>query len=311
MFVGSNSRKRPQSGELRTGTTDSSNLSEIYLLEQWKSDCKDQEGCQQIINSHLPYLTQSLQNLELRQLALDIIQLLTVEQKNRHAIAQTPNLMDQIEKLRIGSLSQKKLADEVYERLLDAFLLGQAMDIGVPFGDKENVPIGADKKPTSRQAKIVARPGADNKSKTASPSEKTSTTTSTSSSSTQSSFTVNLFVENMDEKILTEIESCLLKCKGVISFFSDVDDGKIVVRLSSENITDDVIGNIYDTTKHRTSVIKGDYDSSGYPLYISDNPNKKGEGGFFSSLYQIVSVSEVHTHPRDKNAKGGWLGSWW
>jgi hypothetical protein len=35
--------------------------------------------------------------------------------------------MDQIEKLRIGSLSQKKLADEVYERLLDAFLLGQVI----------------------------------------------------------------------------------------------------------------------------------------------------------------------------------------
>lgn len=150
----------------------------------------------------------------------------------------------------------------------------------MPFGEKENVPIGDKKQNNSRQNKIVARPGAESKSKVAeSKSEKPA-------SSSLQSYTVNLFVENMDEKILTEIEACLLKCKGVVSFFSDVDDGKIVVRLSSENITDDVIGNIYDTTKHRTSVIKGDYDSSGYPLYISDASHKKGEG-FFSSLYQV------------------------
>lgn len=72
MFVGSNSRKRPQSGELqRSGGGENSN-SEVYLFEQWKNDCKDPEGCQQIINSHLSYLTQSLQNQELRQLGIVI-----------------------------------------------------------------------------------------------------------------------------------------------------------------------------------------------------------------------------------------------
>jgi hypothetical protein len=39
-------------------------------------------------------------------------------------------------------------------------------------------------------------------------------------------------------------------------------------------------------------VIKGDYDSSGFPLYITENQNKKGEGGgFFSSLYQVCFSS--------------------
>lgn len=70
MFVGSNSRKRPQSGELRSGTSVENLNSEVYLFEQWRNDCKDQEGCQQIINSHLPYLTLSLQNQELRQLGM-------------------------------------------------------------------------------------------------------------------------------------------------------------------------------------------------------------------------------------------------
>lgn len=165
------------------------------------------------------------------------------------------------------------------------------MDIGVPFGEKENVPLGDKKQSNSRQSKIVGRPGAvDSKAKTATSSSTSSVSESKSERpSSSQSFTVNLFVENMDEKILTEIEGCLLKCKGVVSFFSDVDDGKIVVRLSSENITDDVIANIYDNTKHRTSVIKGDYDSSGFPLYISENSHKKSEGGFFSSLYQVLT----------------------
>jgi len=207
MYVGSNSRKRPPSCEIRTGNGDNSGSSELYLLEQWKIDCKDQEGCEQVISSHLTYLTQSLQNPDLRQLALDIFQLLTVEPKNRSTIAQTPNLMDQIEKLRIGSLSQKKIADDVYERLLDAFLTEQALAVGnVSLNEKENVTVGGEKKASTRQAKIVARPGADSSK----PKE---------NKTQPQAHTVNLFVENMNEKILTEIESCLLKCKGVISFF--------------------------------------------------------------------------------------------
>lgn len=307
MFVGSNAKKRTNvsnpalnsTGEEKVETTSS----DLVLLEEWKKECSEQEGCQLIIDSHLTYITSSLQNPDLRIPALEILKLLTVEPSNRQTIASFPNLMDQIEKLRTGSLTQKQLADAIYERLLDAFLIGQAMDIGVS-GKTDNSEVGTvvEKKPaSSRQGKIVARPG-----KTQPNTETAANTSGNTEAPKSTSHTVNLFVENMDEKILSEIEACLLKTKGVISFFSDVEGGKVIVRLTSENIIDDVIGHIYETTKHRTSVIQGDYDSSGFPLYITQ---KKNEGGFFSSLYQIVSVSEVHT--KDKKAGGGWLGSWW
>jgi hypothetical protein len=60
-------------------------------------------------------------------LALEVLTLVTAEPANRQTIASHPNLMDSVEKLRMGSLSQKKLADEVHDRLLDAYLIGQVI----------------------------------------------------------------------------------------------------------------------------------------------------------------------------------------
>jgi len=185
----------------------------------------------------------------------------------------------------------------VYDRLLDAFLVDQTtlqLDVRneINFKEKKNLTNA------SRASKIVARPDRTVLSGGESPSKL--------NKKSHTSHTINLFVENMNESILSEIESCLLKTKGVISFFSDVDDGKVIVRLTSENLTDDVIASIYETTKHRTSLIKGDYDSSGFPLYITESLQKQNEGGFFSSIYQLVSVSD-----QSKEKRGGWLGGWW
>lgn len=301
MFVGSNANKRSGSQVTSASTgAETTNPTDLQMLTAWKNDCKDQDGCQQIISSRLEDLVVALKNPELRQAALEVLTLITAEPSNRQTIAAHPNLMDSVEKLRMGSLSQKKLADEVHERLLDAYLMGQAMDITNTIDNM--VPIGEKKTPHARQAKVMARPATvDSKAK------KDEKAAEKEKEAQAKPLTVNLFVENMDEKVLGEIENCLLKCKGIVSFFSDVDDGKVIVRLTSENLVDDVIANIYENTKHRTSIIKGDYDSSGFPLYITENQQKKNEGGFFSSLYQIVSVSD---HPKEK-AKSGWLGSWW
>jgi len=302
MFVGANSGvkkrtgSRPSSTEITTN--DQNNQASLFLLEDWKKTCSTPEGCQLIINSHLGFLTTSLQDQEpaLRQLALEIISLVTVDIDNRPIVSAQPNLMDAIEKLIIGSLSQKKIADEVYARLLDAFL-GDQNSLHLDASRKNEINI-KEKKPlttANRASKIVARPDRLT-GESSSPSKM--------SKKPQTSHTINLFVENMNEAILTEVEACLLKTKGVISFFSDVDDGKVIVRLTSENLTDEVIASIYETTKHRTSIIKGDYDSSGFPLYITESLQKQNEGGFFSSFYQLVSVDQ-------SKEKRGWLGGWW
>jgi len=303
MLHGNNDASKRASKNLKSSPIKKEQSSEVFLLEEWKKDCSDQQGCLQIINSHLPFLIDALKNDELKLLVLEILSMLTAFPSNRPVISSQPGLMDQIEKLRVGSLSQKKLADLVHERLLECFLMTHASEIGVSLVSTDTTPVSTPEKKHShsKKGKIVSRPvkhdaGKENAAKSEKP--------------VQSAVTVNLFVENMDEKVLTELETCLLKTKGVVSFFSDVEEGKISVRLTSENITSDVIGYIYEVTKRRTSVIQGDYDSSGFPLYHTDANQKKNDG-FFSALYQIVSVSEVHNHPREKPKSGGWLGSWW
>jgi len=114
MFVGANSgvkkrtSSRPSSTEI---TTDLQNTqATLFLLEDWKKTCGTQEGCVLIMNSHLGFLTTTLQDQDpsLRLIALEILSLMTFDSKNRPIVSGQPTLMDAIEKLRIGSLSQKK-----------------------------------------------------------------------------------------------------------------------------------------------------------------------------------------------------------
>jgi hypothetical protein len=68
MFVGSNANKR--SGSQVTSASSGSelpNTTDLQMLNTWKTDCKDQDGCQRIISSHLEDLVVALKNTELRQ----------------------------------------------------------------------------------------------------------------------------------------------------------------------------------------------------------------------------------------------------
>jgi hypothetical protein len=68
MFVGSNANKRAgtQVQNASSGSEVSQNT-DLQMLTTWKNDCKDQEGCQQIITSRLEDLVVALKNPELRQ----------------------------------------------------------------------------------------------------------------------------------------------------------------------------------------------------------------------------------------------------
>jgi hypothetical protein len=75
MFVGSNAKKRPGSQQRTTAQIDAG-VSEMCLLEEWKKDCQEQDGCLQVINNHLGFLVDSLQNPDLRQTGMDTAPLL-------------------------------------------------------------------------------------------------------------------------------------------------------------------------------------------------------------------------------------------
>jgi len=290
MYVGNTNAPRktrvrsPSKGTLKVENEE--DTINCQQLAQWKQDCQNECGCELIMESHLNFLsTLLIPDHEERILALEIILLLTSYQSNKSRLAAIPGFLDNIDKLRCGSLSQKKLADEVYERLLDTYLLEQANNFGGLTDSPSKLKLS--EKPKSqtnqnanRSGKIVQGRGDKKEAK-------------------NTSVTVNLFIENLDDQVLSDVEACLLKTKGVISFFSDVEDQKVVVRLTSQNITDDVIANIYDNTKHRSSIIKGDFDSSGLPLYL-EKPQKSswwGSGG------AVVTVD-------NKEKKSGWF-NWW
>lgn len=66
MFVGSNAKKRT-GDQQPTSVTKENGVSEMCLFERWKKDCQDKDGCQQVIDNHLSFVVDSLQNADLRQ----------------------------------------------------------------------------------------------------------------------------------------------------------------------------------------------------------------------------------------------------
>jgi hypothetical protein len=118
--------------------------------------------------------------------------------------------------------------------------------------------------------------------------------------------TITLYIEHMEnDDALTIIESCLLKTKGVVSFFSDISDERLVVR--STVSADELVKLIYQDTHHRASTIKGSYDGAG-PQYIRPKSEQQGEG-WFSSFYQIIGPNSIPSSSSSQNQ--GWFGTWW
>jgi len=106
-----------------------------------------------------------------------------------------------------------------------------------------------------------------------------------------SATTVNLFVEGMHSvEARTQVEQALLRKEGVISFFSDIADQKIVIRTTLS--VEELYAYIWDTCRMRASTIKGDYSGFKPNGYLDDSggANKGGWLWGISSLLQIIAV---------------------
>jgi len=264
-----------------TTTSTASNQPQTNNLTQIQETIKKEPTKRkEIVDNHLVLIGSQLTTSQKFQ-ALEIIGELVEDEDSCLKISLNESILGDIDKMRtLGNLQQKQLAGQIYEKLKDAYLLAQA------FG-KETNGIGSitstppkTYQPTARTTGVVIARSINKKPEAA---------------------TVNLFVEDMNEKLLTEIEATLLKTKGVISFFSDVGEQKLVVRLNSSSITAEVIENIYEHTKVRTSVIKGDFDCTGLPQYLAE---KKGDS-WWNSNNNIIAVDQ----PKEKQK--GWFSGWW
>jgi len=147
-----------------------------------------------------------------------------------------------------------------------------------------------------------------------------------------SASTVNLYVEGMHSiEARTQVEQALLKKEGVISFFSDIADEKIVIRTTLS--VEDLYAYVWETCRMRASTVKGDYSGFKPSGYLDDSSNAKGGWLWgISSLLQIIAVkndgsnvpaptpvkptpAKSKTAPAAATSGGngekGWLGSWW
>jgi hypothetical protein len=154
----------------------------------------------------------------------------------------------------------------------------------------------------------------------------------TATTVTGSASTVNLYVEGMHSiEARTQVEHALLKKEGVISFFSDIANEKIVIRTTLS--VEDLYAYVWETCRMRASTVKGDYSGFKPSGYLDDSANAKGGWLWgISSLLQIIAVKNdgsnipAPTPVKPTPAKGkaatatagsggngekGWLGSWW
>lgn len=136
-------------------------------------------------------------------------------------------------------------------------------------------------------------------------------------SSAQTAVTVSLFVEDVQRsEVRTSVENALLRRDGVISFFTDMAEEKVVIRTMCA--VEALQQHIWDACKIRATATKGDYSTFNPSGYLDDKPQQKGWLSGFSSILQIIAVKDDENEPAApapvKSGRGQqarWLGSWW
>jgi len=113
---------------------------------------------------------------------------------------------------------------------------------------------------------------------------------STPTKGTDSATSFSLFVENLNTpEAQRKIESCLLQTPGVISFFCDAAEEKVVIRTTASR--DHLIESIFKSTNHRASLVKGQYSDFRPGGYLDNYVPEQNEG-WGSYLWQIISIGQ-------------------
>lgn len=129
--------------------------------------------------------------------------------------------------------------------------------------------------------------------------------------------TVSLFVEDVQRgDVRASVENALLKRDGVISFFTDLAEEKVVIRTTCD--VEALQQHLWDTCRIRATATKGDYSSFHPSGYLDDKPQHKGWLSGFSSILQIIAVKDDENEPAapapvkaGRGQQARWLGSWW
>eukprot|EP01127_Copromyxa_protea_P014871 TRINITY_DN4206_c0_g1_i1.p1 TRINITY_DN4206_c0_g1~~TRINITY_DN4206_c0_g1_i1.p1 ORF type:complete len:291 (+),score=57.58 TRINITY_DN4206_c0_g1_i1:39-911(+) len=290
MFINSNRvKRRPQGSEESQSETKDTIPFDEAAPEAYLSELKalaENETKRGELTDYLTQLNSLLDSSHALQ-SLEVLFLMALDGSNLPKMAAEEGLLEKLDTMKtLGQLKQKRLASSTYDKLKPYVANKAALT------DTTNV--------TGNVGLSVA--------KTSTPSfgRRDENAATTANVATKTAITITLYVEHMEnDDNMQVIESCLLRTKGVVSFFSDVSDQRLVVR--STVTAEELVKLIYQDTHHRASTIKGSYDAAG-PQYIRPKSDQEGENGWFSSLKQIITPNSI---PASSAQGQGWFGTWW
>lgn len=222
-------------------------------------------------------------------------------------MASEPGLLKNVKKLMVtGSLKEKKVAIQAYTNLQAHAAKEKetpAPSSVAPEVDQENVAPDNTRPAKSGvgHSKLQGKTGASYGD----------------SVRTRAANTFTIYVSGLStEEARSQIESVLLKIKGVISFFFDLCEQKVVIR--STVATDDVIDRIAangwkaSTNKKDVASTTGDMSKDSEPSYLDESQGNGASGNWFGfgaiTLFGAETAEDRKSRLDKQNAgQNGWL----
>eukprot|EP01128_Nolandella_sp_AFSM9_P010916 TRINITY_DN7633_c0_g1_i1.p1 TRINITY_DN7633_c0_g1~~TRINITY_DN7633_c0_g1_i1.p1 ORF type:complete len:310 (-),score=113.43 TRINITY_DN7633_c0_g1_i1:196-1053(-) len=242
-------------------------------------------------------------------LALEVIFYLTLEPSLRSRIVAESSIVPSVKKMMArGRLKQRKVALATYKNLQGAVSSARE-DIASPLGE-----VNMNKSVSSIFGKSKGDVVPEKKSVFGTPAARSSVLGTQSFTQTKTPTTITMFVEGMGTaQKRSQVEACLLKKEGIISFYSDIGEEKVVIRTTCQ--FNEIQSHVWNETKMRGTASKGDYGDFSQPGYL-DEKVEGANGGWlngFSSLLQIIAVKDGNDQTKTAPAqqKNGTWSSWW
>jgi len=271
-------------------------MTDVQFLDEALTAAYEESARGKLVESGIlvklvPYLSDDTYSVN----ALEVLFLLSLHAPNQKTMATTEGLANSVKKLMTrGRLKQKKVAMATFKNIQ-------------PFVATEDSPSSPSRAGLSEITNLESSvTGFDSMFKPHQPRGKAFVTrgstceTSKKGTVAESATSFSLFVENLNTPdAQRKIESCLLQTPGVVSFFCDAAEEKVVIRTTASR--DQLIESIFNSTNHRASLIKGQYSDFRPGGYLDNVPPETDEG-WGSYLWQIISVGQKSSSFSKKNS---------
>lgn len=243
--------------------------------------------------------------------ALEVVYFLSLHAGNRPQMASEPGLLKNVKKLMVtGSLKEKKVAIQAYTNLQAHAAKEPKPEQNAEATTHTDVPAAENQ----AEAKSHAKPTTALAGHKHPMQAKTGLSMYGDSVRTRAANTFTLYIGGMNtESARSQIESILLKSKGVISFFFDLCEQKVVIRATMT--ADDVIERISSggwkasTNKKDIGASTGEINKENEPEYLDESAGGNNGSWFgFGAITLFGQETPDKARLEKQNQQGnGWL----